>query len=64
MFVTNPNSPQGLIFRAELLEERFKLMGQDQYLFYAYALREIAAKKYPAWKNKELIKKYLRRRTN
>ena len=64
LFVT-PNSAQGLIYRAELLEERAESMHdgiRDSEKLYRYAsiLRELSAKNWTPRRNKEFIKENLR----
>jgi hypothetical protein len=61
MMNTAPNSPEGLIIRAERLEEFYKSGGRDNYLLMANCLRELAKKGWPAWKNRKWIKENLRK---
>lgn len=58
--ITRPNSPRGLIARAEFLEgERTIKLNDENYRAYAKSLRELAVKNWPDWKNKTWIKENL-----
>lgn len=63
MFI-NPNSSEGLIIRAELLEEDAeKLDGRDResYIMYARVLRELSLKNWSIKQNKDFIKENMRK---
>lgn len=68
MMLSNPNSPRGLIIRAEILEEHANdAVNQyvdaencEKQLLYAKCLRELAKKKLSPGENKDFINKYMR----
>lgn len=63
MFI-NPNSSEGLIIRAEILEEDAeKTDGRDRdsYIMYARVLRELSLKKWSPEQNKEFIRENMRK---
>jgi len=63
MTFTNPNSPDGLIIRAEKLEEEAeKIDGEfrENMILYARALRELALKDFSPAQNKQWIRENLR----
>ena len=60
---TDPNSPRGLVIRAESLEkEAEKLDGEDResMILYARVLRELALKDFSPAQNKQWIRENLR----
>lgn len=63
MMITNPNSPEGLIIRAEKMEEEAeKLDGEfrEKMILYARVLRELALKEFSPAQNKQFIRENLR----
>jgi len=63
MTFTNPNSPHGIIIRAEKLEdEAEKTDGElrENMILYARVLRELASKDFSPAKNKQWIRENLR----
>ena len=68
MMLSNPNSPKGLIIRAEILEERANdavnqyvdAEGCEKQLLYAKCLRELAKKQLSPRANKLYINKNFR----
>jgi len=65
MLTTGPNSSQGLLLRAEILEEQAEMTHggiRDAEKLYRYAnvLRELSAKNWTPRRNEEFIKKNLR----
>ena len=60
MMVTDPNSPDGLIIRAEKLEEDYLKTNDESFFQYARVLRELASKNWPTSHNREWIRKNLR----
>ncbi len=60
MMVTNPNSSNGLILRAEKLEEDGRKENNENYILYAKVLRELASKNLPVHENRKWIRENLR----
>lgn len=63
MFIIDPNSSEGLRMRARKLEEDAGKPENTQYaenfMLLAEIYREIAAKNWPSWKNKQWIKEHI-----
>ena len=60
---TDPNSPKGLVIRAEVMEEEAeKLDGEirEKKILYARVLRELALKEFSPAQNKAFIRENLR----
>ncbi len=61
----NPNSPEGLIIRAEKIEEEAEKADnheeRESYLLYGELLRQLASQNRSIWYNKKWIKENLRR---
>ena len=62
-FITDPNSPEGLIMRAEVLEEtaiKEDPQQQEKTYLYAEVLRQLAAQNKPVEYNRRFIHEHLR----
>ncbi len=61
---TDPNSPEGLVFRAEKMEEDAEKLdgeGRENKILYARVLRELALKDFSPAQNRHFIRENLRR---
>lgn len=63
-FLTDPNSPEGLVVRAEKMEEDAEKLdgeGRENKILYARVLRELALKGFSSAQNRQFIRDNLRR---
>lgn len=60
MMVTDPNSSDGLLIRAEKLDEEYNKTKNESYFYMAEILRELSLKKLTPYENKRWIKENVR----